>query len=279
LFLDLRLVTKTKAPIGAFDSGVGGLSVLREIRAHLPNEEIVYVADQANVPYGPRGLDEVRQLADGIVRFLLGEGAKLIVIPCNTASAAALKTLRETYPEIPFVGMEPAVKSAAEQSASGVIGVLATPTTFEGELYASVVERFARDSIILQSTCPGLVTEIEEGRANGSSAREILQEALSPMIERDLDTVVLGCTHYPFSFETIREIVGPGVQLIDPAPAIARRVASLMDGLGKQDPSPGRTIYFTSGNPALMKKRIHELLWEEADVNGLVWKGRTLGRI
>ncbi|MGH2581837.1 MAG: glutamate racemase [Anaerolineales bacterium] len=267
------MTSKQSAPIGAFDSGVGGLSVLKEIRAQLPNENIIYIADQANVPYGPKGLEKVRQFSDGITQFLFAQGAKLIVIPCNTASAAALHYLREKYPDVPFVGMEPAVKPAAEQTETGVIGVLATPTTFEGELYASVVERFAQDATVLQSTCPGLVAEIEAGRANGPTAKEILEDVLRPMLKMGLDIVVLGCTHYPFSFETIRDIVGPKVKLIDPAPAIALRTASLLDqkGLRNSSESAGNTRYFTSRDPVQMKLRVQELLGENDDVAGLSW--------
>ncbi|MCX6068963.1 MAG: aspartate/glutamate racemase family protein, partial [Chloroflexi bacterium] len=130
--------------IGIFDSGVGGLSVLRAIRAQLPDVPVIYLGDQVHVPYGPRSLEEVRDFSEEITRFLLSRGAKLIVVACNTASAAALEHLRRTFPEVPFVGMEPAVKPAAEQTKSGVVGVLATPATFQGALYASVVERFAQ---------------------------------------------------------------------------------------------------------------------------------------
>lgn len=263
------------APIGAFDSGVGGLSVLRAIQTELPGEDIIYLADQAHVPYGPRGLTEVRRLSEGIVRYLMGQGVKLIVIPCNTASAAVLHSLREQYPGFPFVGMEPAIKPAAEHTASGVVGVLATPTTFEGELYASVVERFAGGVTILQDTCAGLVSEIEAGRANGAKARQILQTALQPMMAKGVDTIVLGCTHYPFSFDTIRAIVGEHVRLIDPAPAVARRVASLLDSGGLRNPrtSGGHTRYSTSGDPAAMRARVHELLGAEASVDGVTWEG------
>jgi glutamate racemase len=263
------------APIGAFDSGIGGLSVLRAIHAELPGEDVIYFADQAHVPYGPRGLAEVRRLSEGVVRWLIAQGVKLIVIPCNTASAAALHSLRAQYPGFPIVGMEPAVKPAAEHTASGVVGVLATPTTFEGELYASVVERFGGGATFLQATCPGLVAEIEAGRANGSAARRILEEALQPMIAQGVDTIVLGCTHYPFAFDTIRELVGPKVRLIDPAPAIARRVASLLDTSNLRNPRPsaGATRYVTSGDPALMQARVLELLGEEAKVEGASWEG------
>jgi glutamate racemase len=261
-----------REPIGAFDSGVGGFSVLRSIRAQLVAEDIIYLADQANVPYGPRGLVEVRRLSEGVVRFLMGQGAKLIVIPCHTASAAALHSLRGQYPGFPFVGMEPAVKPAVEQSKSGVVGVLATPTTFEGELYASVVERFGQGTMLLQSTCPGLVAEIEAGRANGPEAKRILQQALEPMIAQGLDTIVLGCTHYPFSFDSIREIVGDSVRLIDPAPAIARRIESVLTEIGAKNPGvQGKTRYLTSGDPLTMKTRIAELLAENVEVERVTW--------
>lgn len=265
-------------PIGAFDSGVGGLSVLRALRAQLPAEDILYFADQAHVPYGPRGLDEVRQFSEAIARYLIAQGAKLIVIPCNTASAAALKPLRQLYPELPIVGMEPAVKPAAEHTESGVVGVLATPTTFEGELYASVVERFAQGVTVLQDACPGLVEEIEAGRANGPQARRILEAALQPMLARGMDTVVLGCTHYPFAFDTIRDIVGPAVRLVDPAPAVARRVESLLAeralaaaGDAGSTRERGATRYVTSGDPAALQQRVRELLAEDAVVDGVRW--------
>ncbi|MEX2160524.1 MAG: glutamate racemase [Anaerolineales bacterium] len=266
------------ASIGAFDSGVGGLSVLRTIRAELPGEDLIYFADQAHVPYGPRGLAEVRRLAEGIVRWLMAQGVKLILIPCNTASAAALHSLRTQFPGFPFVGMEPAVKPAAEHTENGKVGVLATPTTFEGELYASVVERFGQGVNIQQATCPGLVAEIEDGRGNGSEARRILAAALEPMLAQGVDTIVLGCTHYPFAFETIRSIVGETVRLIDPTPAIARRVASLLDIGGLRNPrtTGGRTRYITSGDAAQMQARIQELLGDETTVETLPWKNGEL---
>lgn len=269
---------QSKQPIGAFDSGVGGLSVLRTLHAQLPNEDFVYFADQAHVPYGPRGLDEVRGFSEAIARYLVAQGAKLIVIPCNTASAAALHSIRQLYPHIPIVGMEPAVKPAAEHTESGVVGVLATGTTFEGELYASVVERFAQDVTLLQNACRGLVSEIEAGRANGPEARRILTQALQPMLAQGMDTVVLGCTHYPFAFDTIRDIVGPAVRLVDPAPAVARRVESLLAeyGLAAAGGEVGRTRYVTSGDPGVMQQRVRELLGEAVEVEGFVWQGEEV---
>ena len=266
------------APIGAFDSGVGGLSVLGAIRARLPGEDLIYVADQAHVPYGPRGLEEVRHLSEGIVQFLMGQGVKLIVIPCNTASAAALHSLRAQYPDFPFVGMEPAVKPAAERTETGIVGVLATPTTFEGELYSSVVERFGREVTILQATCFGLVGEIEAGRANGPEARRILKGALKPMLAKGLDTVVLGCTHYPFAFATIRYSVGEDVRLIDPAPAIARQVDQLLSDRRLRNPQKdgGTTRYLTSGDPNAMKSRLKELLGEISEIELVKWNEGNL---
>ena len=151
-------------PIGIFDSGVGGLSILREIRLVLPHEDLLYFADQAHVPYGARSLEEVRDFSEGITSFLLEQGAKLIVVACNTASAASLYYLRNRFPDTLFVGMEPAVKPAAESTLNGVVGVLATPATFQGELFASVVERFAEGVTILSQTIPGLVERIESGQ-------------------------------------------------------------------------------------------------------------------
>ncbi len=252
--------------------------MLRALRATLPGEDFIFLADQAHVPYGPRGLEEVRRLTGGAMRFLFAQGVKLIVLACNTASAAALHSLRKEYPDFTFVGMEPAIKPAAENSASGVVGVLATPTTFQGELYASVVERFAKDTTVLQSTVPGLVAEIEAGRANGQEAHRILDEALQPMLAQGIDAVVFGCTHFPFSSETIRAIVGPSVRLIDPAPAIARRVQSLLaeQNMANAAKSGGNVRYLTSGDPAQMKARIHELLNENADVEGALWSNGEL---
>ena len=206
------------SPIGIFDSGVGGLSVLKAMRAEMPDEDILYLGDQGHVPYGPRPLTEVRAFSEEITRFLLARGAKLIVVACNAASAAALPELRGTFPQVPFVGMEPAVKPAAEQTLSGVVGVLATPATFQGALYASVLDRFAQDVTVLQSTCPGLVAQIEKGALDAPETERIIREALAPMLSAGIDTVVLGCTHYPFVIPLIQRVAGPGVRVIDASP-------------------------------------------------------------
>lgn len=263
------------APIGVFDSGVGGLSVLRAIRQQLPAEKIIYVGDQGHVPYGPRTLGQVRAFSEAITRFLLGQGAKLIVVACNAASAAALHYLRQIFPDMPFVGMEPAVKPAAERTQSGVVGVLATPATFQGELYASVVERFAKGVELLQSTCPGLVAQIEMGELDAAETRDILEQALRPMLARGADTVVLGCTHYPFVIPLIQEIAGPSVRVIDPAPAVAAQAGRLLSVRSWCSPNKeaGEVRYLTSGDPQALESLLPRLLGETSHVEQLAWVG------
>ena len=213
------------ARVGIFDSGVGGLSVWREIASRSPALETVYVADQAHIPYGPRSLEEIRAFSHAITRFLLDRGCGTVVLACNTASAAALAALRLEFPRVPFVGMEPAVKPAAATSRSRVAGVLATPATFQGELFATTVERFAAGGRVVQQVCPGLVERIEAGLLDGDGTEMLLRECLAPSIAAGADTIVLACTHYPFVRHTIERLVGPGVAVIDPSPAIARQVA------------------------------------------------------
>ncbi len=220
------------SPIGIFDSGIGGLSVLKAVHNELPGEDIIFFADQANVPYGSRSLEEVQQFSIQITRFLLKIPVKLIVIACNTASAAALHWLRTMYPNIPFVGMEPAVKPAAEETKTGRVGVLATPATFQGKLYASVLERFAQGVKIFQDTCPGLVQQIEAGEFSSYETRRILEKALNPMLLENIDIIVLGCTHYPFVIPLIEDICGDSVRVIDPSPAIARQVRRVLEREG-----------------------------------------------
>ena len=194
--------------IGVFDSGVGGLSVWREITRQLPGHDTVYVADQTHVPYGARPLEEVRRFSEGITRFLLEKRVDVIVVACNTASAAALHHLRERFPDVPFVGMEPAVKPAAQNTSTGVVGVIATPATFQGELFASLLNRFAEGVEVLTQVCPGLVDAIEAGGVSTPETRGILQACLQPLLEAGIDQLVLGCTHFPFVQPMIEEMVG-----------------------------------------------------------------------
>jgi glutamate racemase len=261
------------SPIGIFDSGVGGLSVLRAIRAQMPEESVVYFGDQGHIPYGPRPMEQIRDFCEAITEFLLEKDAKIIVVACNTASAAALKYLRERFPDVQFVGMEPAVKPAAEQTSTGKVGVLATPATFQGALYASVVERFANGVELFQNTCNGLVQEIERGNLNGDATRKILEDALSPMLENNIDTVVLGCTHYPFVIPLVQEIVGEKVRVIDPAPAVAKQVNRLLEAGGIKSllSARGEVRFYTSGEPAALKSILPKLLGEDGVVERVEW--------
>jgi glutamate racemase len=238
-------------PIGVFDSGLGGLSVVKAIRQALPAEHIIYFGDNAHMPYGDKSLDVIRLLSERIVAFLLEKQCKMIVIACNTASAAALKYLREIYPEVIFVGMEPAVKPAAEQTATGVVGVIATTATFQGELFASVVERFAQHVKVLNQPCPGLVQQIEAGETESPETEKMLRNWLAPMQAQNMDTLVLACTHYPFVIPTLKKILGDKVRIIDPAPAIAARIQFLLQQDGKINPAAenGSITYYTSGQP------------------------------
>ncbi|MDY0124707.1 MAG: glutamate racemase [Anaerolineaceae bacterium] len=266
------------SPIGIYDSGVGGLTVLRAVRELLPHEGLLYFADQAKVPYGNRPLEEVRALAEGVTRYLMDQGAKLIVVACNTASAAALKHLRALYPDFPFVGMEPAVKPAAEQTLSGKVGVLATPSTFQGEMYASVVERFAKDVQVFQATCPGLVRQIEKGYLSTPKTRRILQEAIEPMLREGVDTLVMGCTHFPFVIPLIREIAGKDVRVIDPAPAVARQVKRVLEagGLLRTSDSVGKTVFLTSAEAGKLEALLTKLLGMDSAVRRLHWRNGEL---
>ncbi len=265
-------------PLGVLDSGLGGLSVLREIRRQLPAENLLYFADQANLPFGPRPLEQVREITIGITRFLLTLGAKAIVLACNTASAAALYALRDTFPEVPFVGMEPAVKPAAEQTLTGVVGVMATPSTFQGKLYSSLVERFGQSVQVLTAVCPGLVKQVEDGKFESRETVAILENCLAPLLAAGIDTLVLGCTHYPFLTSAIRQVVGREIQIIDPGPAVAQQTARILrkHDLLNHTGRPGRWTCLTSGDPARFQRSATQILAEPDQVIAVNWNP-TLG--
>ncbi len=255
--------------IGVFDSGVGGLSVLRAMRAELPFAPLLYVADQAHVPYGTRPWADIQFLSDQITRFLLDQGAKLIVVACNTATAAALTYLRETYPDVSFVGMEPAIKPAVRQTKTGIVGVLATANTFQSQRYASLLKRFAQDVTLLENPCLGLVSLIEQGKVNTAVTRALLTDILRPMLAQNVDTLILGCTHYPFVQPLLAELAGPNVTIIDPSTAVARQVARLYSPISP-DPSPQQIKFFTTGSPTHLQQALHNLLgWTAPSVTHL----------
>jgi glutamate racemase len=244
-------MTGVAGRIGIFDSGVGGTTVLRHLRRELPGEDLLYLADQARCPYGARPAEELRVLSAANTRWLLDRGAALIVVACNTASAAALRWLRREFPETPFVGMVPAVKPAAERTRSGVVGVLATPATIEGDLLDEVVLRWAGAARVVRQPCPGLVEQVEAGALDAPATIALLQTYVRPLLAAGADTIVLGCTHYPFLEPQIRRIAGPRVALLDAGPAVARQAARVLRerGLARADPTRrGATLYATSGD-------------------------------
>ena len=270
-------MTQSK-PIAVFDSGVGGLSVLRHLRTLLPNESIIYIADQKHVPYGPRTRKELIQLSRAITRFLLSQQAKIVVVACNTATAAALKDLREQFPEIPFVGMEPAVKPAAQQTKSGKVGVLATVQTLSSERYASLMYRFASHVQVLENPCIGLVDKIEAGEIAVNGTKSLLRSCLDPMLASGVDTVVLGCTHYPFVLPVIEQIVGTAVTIIDPAPAVARQTARIIQkhNLNTASTNPPTIRMITTGSANVFAQQLKHLIGYEGGVETAVWQNNTL---
>ena len=250
---------RTVRPIGIFDSGIGGLTVAKAIRQALPSERLIYFGDNAHIPYGQRSLEEVRQFSFVIVEALLAKDCEAIVVACNTASAAALAPLRKAYPDVPFVGMEPAVKPAVEHTRSGTVGVIATSATFQSEVYSSVVERFAKGVRILHQPCPGLVAQIEKGRFDSEDTERMLRGWLEPMMAEGIDALVLGCTHYPLVRPLIEHILGPDVRVIDPAPAIARQLERVLGREAAPATSPSGMTCYTSGDVNVFRAMLEHL--------------------
>jgi glutamate racemase len=235
-------------PVGVFDSGVGGLSVLREFRRLAPAEDVVYLADTANFPYGPRPAADVRKHSFAAVQRLLAADAKLIIVACNTASAAAIADLRETFP-VPFVGMVPGLKPAAQSSRTGTVAILATPGTLDGGLYARVMTDFGATRRILNLPGDGLAELVERGDAGTPAARAAVREVLGRAVADGADTIVLGCTHYAFLARDI-ESEFPGVSLVDTSEAVARRALAMLNELGLAAPEgrKGRLDIIVSGD-------------------------------
>ncbi len=220
-------------PIGVFDSGLGGLSVWREIRAQLPQESLIYFGDGLRCPYGGRPMETIREYVEHAVEWMLGRGAKLIVVACNTATAAAITSLREKYPDVPFVGMEPAVKPAALASRCGIVAVLATEASLEGELFRSTSSKYDDRVEILSTPGRGFVELVERGDQDSPQAFEAVRAVVEPLIEAGADQLVLGCTHYPLLRPVIERVIGGReVTIVDPAPAVARRVVQLLGEKG-----------------------------------------------
>lgn len=256
--------------IGVFDSGVGGLSVLREIRRELPGEDLLYVADSGHAPYGDKSTELIEARTVAIADFLLSQNAKAIVVACNTATGVAIKILRARF-SVPIVAMEPAVKPAVAITRSGVIGVLATSRTIASDNFAKLHDRFGADVKILMQACPGLVELVEIGDLASGETRALIKRYVLPLLEQGADTLVLGCTHYPFLAPLMQEVAGPTVTIIDPSAAIARELRRRLSGadLLSNEHRAGTEQFWTSATTDVAQTVIVQLWRANVDVQRL----------
>lgn len=258
-------------PIGVFDSGVGGLSVLQEIRGALPCEDLLYVADSGYAPYGDKSQKFIETRSIAISEFFISKNVKAIVVACNTATGAAIATLRSRF-FVPIIAMEPAVKPAAAHTQSGVIGVLATSRTLVSDNFVQLFARYGEDVHILGQACPGLVEQVEAGDLSGNKTRTLLEQYLEPLLEKNADIIVLGCTHYPFLAPLIREITGPKVTVIDSAAAVARELGRRLevDQLLSDTERTGTECFWTSGVLELTQPVVSQLWKADVEVRALL---------
>ena len=250
--------------IGIFDSGVGGLSVFREIRKVLPEQRYIYYSDNAHCPYGDKTREYIIDRARIITKELLSRGAEVIVVACNTATAAAIATLREEFP-VKFIGMEPAIKPAAALTKTGIVGVLATAGTLKASKYQDTREKWAQDVRIVEHIGEGFVELVEKGKTTGTEAEAVVEKSLRPLLDAGADTIVLGCTHYPFLSETIKKVadayfadsnLSVDFNIIDPAPAVARHLLDVMndEGVSTNDPDGFSVELHASGDDSTLKE-------------------------
>jgi glutamate racemase len=257
-------------PVGVFDSGVGGLSVLRAIRKELPAEHLLYAADSSHVPYGSKSKEYIELRAVTLAGFLLGQGAKAIVVACNTATAAAAEVLRKRL-DVPVVAMEPALKPAAAVTRSGVVGVLATSGTVASARFAGLIERYGKGIRVVVQACPGLAERIEAGDLEGEATRDLVDKFAAPLLSAGADVIVLGCTHYPFIRALIASVAGSGVTLIDTGDAVAQQLHRVLAerGLLNEGPGAGTERFWTSGDTEAVG-RVVTRLWGPASVSRIV---------
>jgi glutamate racemase len=256
-------------PIGLFDSGVGGLSVWRAVVNYLPSEATIYFADSAHCPYGSRATEEVKALSSAITRFLLSHNCKLIVVACNTASAAALDSLRSEF-NVPIVGMEPAIKPAAQQTQTGHVGVLATAGTLQGDLFQNTSRHYANGVQVHVQVGEGLVEQVESGQLDSPQTEALLRQYLAPMLVAGVDQIALGCTHYPLLIPLIEQIVAGQATVIDPAQAVARQVARVLEkynlGTTASPKSPPMHKFYSTGSPETLQHLIEKVVGRQVEM-------------
>ena len=230
-------------PVGFFDSGVGGMCILDAFRRLCPAESTVYIADSANCPYGNRPAEEIVRLSEANVEELLSRGCKAVVVACNTATAAAIDHLRRRYADVPFVGLEPAVKPAALRSRTGVVGVLATEGTFGGRLYNETKEKFARDVVVIATVADEFVTLVERGETSGPTAEAAVRARLTPLIDAGCDMIVLGCTHFPHLRPLMEKVAAGRAAILDPSDAVARQARRVLESRGLLAPASNEAVH------------------------------------
>ena len=265
---DSVITLNRDAPIGIFDSGIGGLSVLRHVHTLLPDESLLYFADSGFAPYGEKPEAVIVERAVSIAAFLLTQNIKALVVACNTATAAAIAGLRARYPELPVVGVEPGLKPAASLTHSGTIGVLATASTLASEKFVKLQSQVAQDSRVtfLLQPCNGLAHQIEKGELNSRETQQLVERYVAPLLAQHADTLVLGCTHYPFVEQLIRDVAGPEVKIVDTGEPVARQLQRLLEqrDLLRQLPATDRLMAFTTGSSSTLSLAFSKLLRLEA---------------
>lgn len=267
----LHLPSSIRKRIGVFDSGLGGLTVVRAIREALPGVELLYLADTAHAPYGEKSHEAIRHYSLEIARFFVEEqGVDALVVACNTATAAAIAALRERHPHLPIVGTEPGIKPALTFTETGKIGVMATPATLAAEKYQALADRLCgtQEVVLHEQPCPGLAEAIESGRIDSGETRAMLEEWLAPMREAGVDTIVLGCTHYPLAAEAIRQTMGRPVNLIETGRAIARRLSDLLGAIPDGPEAPMKL--FATG--PMDAKAVERILGKRVGIESLTLK-------
>ena len=262
----------SSAPIGVFDSGVGGISVLKHIRELMPHENLIYVADSKHAPYGNQTPEFIQARSFQLAEFLLNQGVKALVVACNTATAAAVTGLRERYSELLIIGMEPAVKPAVAATKTGVVGVLATSGTLKSAQFAALLEHYGQGVQVVTQACVGLVECVEKGELASASTRALLKRYVQPLLEAKADTIVLGCTHYPFVRPLIEDLVGKDVVLIDTGAAVAKHLKhrlqenELLSALGEVG-----SVSFWSNNEGVNAEKVISALWgDQVSVTHLI---------
>ena len=248
-------------PIGVFDSGVGGISVLKHIHALLPHEDLMYAADSLYAPYGNKTAEEITARCFELADYLIAKNVKALVVACNTATAAAINAMREKY-SLPIIGMEPAVKPAAEASKNGIIGVLATVGTLKSAQFAALLESYGRNVKVVTQACVGLVECIERGEVDTPETKALIRQYTLPLLAEGADTIVLGCTHYPFVKDAIREIVGDKISLIDTGAAVAKQLTRQLEEKGLLSSSQQKAeVHFWTNSEAENASQVTEMLW------------------